>query len=87
MNDPFVNLASIIFIIFLIGYSINVLFVVYHLLKFGLGYKTKILAIVFSFGSALLIFLNYYLFSKIQWDRYIDILIYRYFDISIYRYF
>lgn len=49
------------------GYSVNALFVVYHLLKFGLDYKTKVLAIIFSSGLALLIFINYRLFSEIQW--------------------
>ena len=56
-----------IFIIFLIGYAINSLFIVYHLLKFGLDYRTKILAFVFSIGSILLITVNFQLFSEIQW--------------------
>lgn len=64
-----IDLPLIIFVIFLIGYSVNALFVVYHLLKFGLDYKTKVLAIIFSSGLALLIFINYQLFSKIQWSE------------------
>lgn len=67
-----------ILVIFLAVYSVKAIFIVYHLLKFGLDYKTKIIAIVFSSGSALIMFFNYYLFSKIRWEQ-----IYRYFDISI----
>jgi len=78
MNDLIIGLPLIIFIIFLISYSINALFVVYHLLKFGLDYKTKVLAIIFSAGSALLIYADFYLFLKIQWAK----LIYEYLSFS-----
>lgn len=71
MSDLIIGLPLIIFVIFLISYSINALFVIYHLLKFGLGYETKILAVVFSSGLALLISINYSLFSKIQWTQFI----------------
>lgn len=67
MNGLITNLPLVIFIIFLIGYIISSLFVVYHLLKFGLDYKTKLLAFVFSIGSIFLIIVNFQLFSKIQW--------------------
>lgn len=71
MNDPTIDLPLIIFAIFLISYSVNALFIVYHLLKFGLGYETKILAVIFSSGLILLISINYSLFSKIQWAQFI----------------
>jgi len=77
MNGFLANLPLVIFILFLGGYLISALFIVYHLFKFGLDYKTKVLAIIFSSGLVLLISINYYLFSKIQWDRYIDISIFR----------
>lgn len=67
MNDLVIKLPLITFVIFLTGYSINGLFIIYHLLKFGLDYKTRVLAIIFSSGLALLIFINYQLFSRIQW--------------------
>lgn len=70
MNNLITNLPIIIFIIFLLGYAINSLFIVYHLLKFGLDYKTKLLAFVFSAGSILLIILNFRLFSEIQWTEF-----------------
>lgn len=65
------NLPLAIFIIFLIGHAINSLFIVYHLLKFGLDYRTKLLAFVFSIGSILLIIVNFQLFSEIQWTEFI----------------
>ncbi|MBI4117313.1 MAG: hypothetical protein HY451_01370 [Parcubacteria group bacterium] len=74
MNGPITSLPLIAFAVFLVLYSINALFIVYHLFKFGLGYKTKVLGVIFSSGSVLLIFFNYYLFSKIQWAE----LIYEY---------
>ena len=61
------NLPLTIFIIFLIVYAVNSLFVIYHLLRFGLDYKTKLLAIIFSVGSILLITVNLRLFSGIEW--------------------
>ncbi len=67
MNNLTTNPPLVLFIIFLIGYAINSLFIVYHLLKFGLDYRTKILAFVFSIGSILLITVNFQLFSEIQW--------------------
>ena len=70
--NPVTNLPLAIFIIFLAGYVINSLFIIYHLLKFGLDYKTKLLAFVFSVGLILLITLNFQLFSKIQWNEFIN---------------
>lgn len=72
MNGLITNLPLVIFIIFLMGYVINSLFVVYHLLKFGLDYKTKLLAFIFSVGSILLIILSFQLFSEIQWHEYLS---------------
>ena len=77
MNSLMANLPLVIFILFLTGYLIKASFIVYHLLKFGLDYKTKILAIVFSFGLALLILISYRLFSEIEWTKYIDTSIFR----------
>ena len=74
MNGLIMNLPLVIFILFLIGYIINSLFIVYHLLKFGLDYKTKLLAFIFSVGLILLITINFQLFSEIQWAE----LIYEY---------
>lgn len=71
MNNLIINLPLAVFVIFLMGYAINSLFVVYHLLKFGLDYKTKLLAFVFSAGSILLITLNFRLFFEIQWIKFI----------------
>lgn len=70
-------LPLMILIIFLAVYSVRAIFIVYHFLKFGLDYKTRILATIFSLGSILLMFLSYYLFSKVQWNEYIDISKYR----------
>ena len=61
------NLPLAVFVFLLIGYAINSLFVIYHLFKFGLDYKTRILAFVFSFGLILLIIVNLRLFYKINW--------------------
>jgi len=71
MSNPITNLPLAIFIIFIISYAINSLFIVYHLLKFGLDYRTKLLAFVFSIGSILLILVNFQLFSEIQWTEFI----------------
>lgn len=77
MNSLIMNLPLALLIVFFINYSIRSLFIIYHLLKFGLDHKTKALAIIFSAGSAFLIYVNFYLFLKIEWDRYIDISIFR----------
>ncbi len=74
MSGLITNLPLVIYILFLAGYLINALFVVYHLLKFGLDYKTKLLAFIFSVGLILLIIVNFRLFSKIEWAE----LIYEY---------
>lgn len=71
------RLPLVVLIVFIVVYSVRALFIIYHLLKFGLDYKTKILALVFSMGSVLLIVFTYNLFSKIQWNEYIDISKYR----------
>jgi len=71
MNDLVIRLPLIIFAVFLIIYLINALFIVYHLLRFGLDYKTRVLAVIFSSGLILLIFISYRLFSKIEWTKFI----------------
>ena len=76
MNNLAADLPLVIFIIFLIGYIISSLFIIYHLLKFGLDYKTKLLAFIFSIGLIFLIAANLQLFSKIQWIK----LIYEFFS-------
>lgn len=67
MKDLIADLPLVIFIIFLMGYTINSLFIIYHLLKFGLDHRTKLLAFIFSAGSIFLIIVNFQLFSKIRW--------------------
>lgn len=69
MNSLIADLPLIILILFFIGYTINSLFIIYHLLRFGLDYKTKLLVFVFSIGSIFLIIANFQLFSKIQWAQ------------------
>lgn len=77
MNELLTNIPFAILIIILGYYLVSSSFIIYHLLKFGLDYKTKILAAVFLAGSTLLIFLSFYLFFKVEWSRYIDISKYR----------
>ena len=71
MNGLITNSPLAIFILFLAVYAINSFFIIYHLLKFGLDYKTKLLASIFSVGSILLIILSFQLFSEIQWTEFI----------------
>ena len=71
MNELLTNIPFAILIITLGYYLISSLFIIYHLLKFGLDYKTKILAAVFLAGSTLLIFLSFYLFFKVEWTEFI----------------
>ena len=67
MNSLIANLPLTILIIFLMSYVVNSLFIIYHLFRFGLDYKTKLLAFIFSIGLIVLIFVNFQLFSKIEW--------------------
>jgi len=71
MNGLIADLPLAILSIFFIGYIINSLFIIYHLLRFGLDYKTKLLAFIFSVGSILLITVNLRLFFKIEWTEFI----------------
>lgn len=71
MTDLFKNIPLLVFIFVIINYLIGALFIAYHLLKFGLDYKTRVLTIVFLAGSVILIFFNFYLFFRVDWSRFI----------------
>ena len=71
MNELLTNLPLLIFLVVVINYSVGVFFIVYHLVKFGLDYKTKVLAAFFLIGSSLLILFNFYLLSRVNWAEFI----------------
>lgn len=47
-------------------------FIVYHLLKFGIDFKTKVLAAVFVIGFAVFLGSSFLLFLKIGWPELIN---------------
>ena len=67
------NLPLVIYWIVILGNLLGATFIVYHLIRFGLDYKTRIVTFAFLIGSFLLLALNFYLFSKINWDEIIDL--------------
>lgn len=69
MSDLLSNLPLIIFLIVLVNYMVGVFFIVYHLTKFGLDLKTRVIAVVFLVGLAALLFLNFSFFFKIDWPE------------------
>jgi hypothetical protein len=69
MTDLIAKLPLIAFLAFIIDYLINAFFIVFHLLKFGLDYKTKILFVFFLSGLALLFPLVFYFFFRIDWTQ------------------
>ena len=71
MTDLLKNVPLAVFIFVVINFLIGALFIIYHLLKFGLDYKTRVLTVVFLTGSVILILLNFYFFFKVDWSRFI----------------
>ncbi len=72
MNEFLTNLTLIVFIVIIFSYLIGAFFIVYHLLKFGLDYKTKVLTFTFLAGLVILLSLNFYLFLKIDWTEFLN---------------
>ncbi|MBI2003590.1 MAG: hypothetical protein HYS78_01285 [Parcubacteria group bacterium] len=77
MNELLINLPVLIMLAVLVNYMVGAFFIVYHLAKFGLDIKTKVLTTVFLSGLAALLFLSFYFFFKIDWQE-----IYQYVDVS-----
>jgi len=47
-------------------------FIVYHLVKFGLDLKTRIITAIFLAGLAVILSSNFYLFFKIDWPKFFN---------------
>lgn len=77
MNELLANLPLLAFMLVVVNYMAGAFFIVYHLTKFGLDSKTKILTAAFLAGSAVLLFLNFYSFFQIDWQK----LIFKYLNI------
>ncbi|MGD0976685.1 MAG: hypothetical protein ABR875_00075 [Minisyncoccia bacterium] len=60
---PFV---SIILAIVIFGYWIYAFFIIYHLVRFGIGVRPKIFALIFFFGSMALFMLAISAFNQID---------------------
>jgi hypothetical protein len=60
---PFV---SIILAIIILAYWIHAFFIIYHLVRFGIGVRPKIFALVFFFGSMVLFMLAIFSFNQID---------------------
>lgn len=51
LPGPILRLAAIVILVL---YWLNVFFIIYHLVRFGIGTKPKIIALVFFIGSMFL---------------------------------
>ncbi len=62
------NIASIIFFSIVGIFALGIFFIVYHLVRFGIGIITKLVALlcIVSAIIALLIFISFY--TQVQWD-------------------
>ena len=69
MNELLTNLPLLVFLIITVNYMVGAFFIVYHLTKFGLDSKTRILTIIFLSGSAVFVFLSFYFFFQIDWQE------------------
>ena len=70
-----VSLAKLFFALLFLGYWLFAFFIVYHLTRFGIGSKQKIMALVFFVGSAclfLLVATTYYQVELPQFNNWED---------------
>lgn len=74
MNPILANLPLAAFWIVISGYLLGSVFIVYHLIRFGIDYKTKIVTLAFLAGLFALLSLNFYLFFKVDWTEFFDLI-------------
>lgn len=67
MTELLFNLPLLLFLVFLVNYMTGAFFIAYHLSKFGIDAKTKMVMVVFLFGLAFLISFSFYFFFEIDW--------------------
>jgi len=63
------NVFLILFLIILALYLLYVFFIIYHLIRFGIGSLPKILAFIFLIGSFFFFLLAIAAFSQVSWDE------------------
>ncbi len=62
-------MKNIILILIAAVYLWFVFIIIYHLIRFGVGTKPKMLALIFFLGSILLLVLTLFAFSQINWGE------------------
>lgn len=68
-------MKSVILILILIIFALYLWYVfaiIYHLIRFGIGVKPKLLASFFFLGSIFLLILALFIFSQINWQEILD---------------
>lgn len=66
------KIPLLLFLVLITIYIIGGVFIVFHLLKFGLGREKKILSMVFITGSIILLTINIIIFFSIDWQNLIN---------------
>jgi len=62
-------MKNIIFILIALVYFWFVFIIIYHLIRFGIGVKPKMLALFFFLGSLLLFGLAIWAWSQVNWEE------------------
>lgn len=60
---PFISLFFGLILVFYWGFSF---FIIYHLIRFGIGPRPKLVALIFFLGSIALFMIAYHYFSKMD---------------------
>lgn len=64
-----INLSLILFIIALIIYIWYSFAIIYHLIRFGIGVKPKMIALIFFIGSLVLFTLTIAVYKQVPWSE------------------